>query len=103
MASGGYPVKYQKGYEITGIDEAQKNANTKCENRKYYTSDGRVVESNIDLEIRKAYEGVSKISFKQKRYRYEVIINTKMLWWNWYFVGAFFYIINVILSKWNKY
>jgi len=84
MASGGYPVKYQKGYEITGLDEAQKDSNTvvfhagtKCEDGKYYTSGGRVigvtaVESNLDLAIKKAYEGVSKISFKDMHYRKDI-------------------------------
>lgn len=84
MASGGYPQKYQTGYEITGLDEAQRDANTvvfhagtKCENAKYYTAGGRVlgvtaVESNLDLAIKKAYEGVAKISFKDMHYRRDI-------------------------------
>ncbi|AEV69595.1 phosphoribosylamine--glycine ligase [Acetivibrio clariflavus] len=84
MASGGYPKEYKTGYEITGLDEAQKDKNivvfhagTKFEDGKYYTSGGRVlgvtaVESNLDLAIKKAYEGVSKISFKDMHYRKDI-------------------------------
>lgn len=42
MASGGYPKEYKTGFEITGLDEAQKDANTvvfhagtKCEDGKF--------------------------------------------------------------------
>lgn len=84
MASGGYPKEYKTGYEITGIDEAQKDSNTvvfhagtKCEDGKYLTAGGRVlgvsaVESNLDLAIKKAYEGVAKISFKDMHFRKDI-------------------------------
>lgn len=84
LASGGYPKEYKTGYEITGLDEAQKDANTvvfhagtKCEDGKYLTAGGRVlgvtaVESNLDLAIKKAYEGVAKISFKDKHFRKDI-------------------------------
>ncbi len=84
LASGGYPQKYQTGYEITGLDEAQKDENTvifhagtKCENGKYLTAGGRVlgvtaVESNLDLAIKKAYEGVAKVSFKDMHFRKDI-------------------------------
>ena len=84
MASGGYPKEYKTGYEITGLDEAQKDANTvvfhagtKCEDGKYLTAGGRVlgvtaVESNLDLAIKKAYEGVAKISFKDMHFRKDI-------------------------------
>ena len=84
MASGGYPKEYKSGYEITGLDEAQKDENivvfhagTKCEDGKYFTAGGRVigvtaVESNLDLAIKKAYEGVSKISFKDMHFRKDI-------------------------------
>ncbi|NLD46094.1 MAG: phosphoribosylamine--glycine ligase [Clostridiaceae bacterium] len=84
MASGGYPQKYETGYEITGIDAAQSDsdtvvfhAGTKCENGKYYTQGGRVLgvtalESNLERAIEKAYKGVSKISFKDMHYRKDI-------------------------------
>jgi phosphoribosylamine--glycine ligase len=84
MASGGYPQKYQTGYEISGLDEAQKDVNTiifhagtKYENGKYYTAGGRVlgvtaVEKNLDLAIKKAYEGVAKVNFKDMHFRKDI-------------------------------
>jgi len=84
MASGGYPGEYRTGYEISGIKEAERDSNivvfhggTKRENDKYYTSGGRVlgvtaVESSFDLAIKKAYEGVGKISFKDAHYRKDI-------------------------------
>jgi phosphoribosylamine--glycine ligase len=84
MASGGYPEKYKTGYEITGIEEAERDINTvvfhagtKRENGKYYTAGGRVLgvaslESNLESAIKKAYEGVSKISFEGMHYRKDI-------------------------------
>lgn len=84
MASGGYPEKYNTGYEITGIEEAERDINTvvfhagtKRENGKYYTAGGRVLgvtslESNLEAAIKKAYEGVSKISFEGMYYRKDI-------------------------------
>jgi len=84
MASGGYPEKYNTGYEITGIEEAERDINTvvfhagtKRENGKYYTAGGRVLgvtslESNLEAAIKKAYEGVSKISFEGMHYRKDI-------------------------------
>lgn len=47
MASGGYPKEYEKGFEIFGLDEAEKDNNvvvfhagTKVENDKYITAGG---------------------------------------------------------------
>lgn len=84
MASGGYPEKYQTGYEITGIDKTERDINTvvfhagtKREDGKYYTAGGRVLgvtslESNLESAIKKAYEGVSKISFEGMHYRRDI-------------------------------
>lgn len=84
MASGGYPKEYKTGYEITGLDEAQKDENivvfhagTKYEEGKFLTAGGRVlgvtaVEANLDLAIKKAYEGVAKISFKDMHFRKDI-------------------------------
>lgn len=84
MASGGYPKEYEKGFEIFGLDEAEKDNNvvvfhagTKVENDKYITAGGRVIgvtalEDNLDLAIKKAYEAVEKISFKNAHYRKDI-------------------------------
>ncbi len=84
MASGGYPVSYKKGYEITGIDaaEAMENvtvfhAGTKCENGKILTNGGRVLgvtatAENLDAAIKRAYEAVDKISFTDAHFRHDI-------------------------------
>jgi len=83
-ASGGYPQKYNTGYEITGIKEAEAlggitvfHAGTKKENGKYYTAGGRVlgvtaVEETLDAAIKKAYEGIAKINFEHMHYRRDI-------------------------------
>ncbi|HHV99442.1 MAG TPA: phosphoribosylamine--glycine ligase [Clostridiaceae bacterium] len=84
MASGGYPQKYQTGYEIEGINEAEKeqdiivfHAGTRFENGRYYTAGGRVLgvtamDDTLDGAIKKAYEGVGKINFKDAHYRRDI-------------------------------
>ncbi|HOM02951.1 MAG TPA: phosphoribosylamine--glycine ligase [Acetivibrio sp.] len=84
MASGGYPKEYKTGYEISGIEDAEKDSNivvfhagTKREDGKYYTAGGRVLgvtamESTLDEAIKKAYEGVSKIQFQDMHYRKDI-------------------------------
>lgn len=81
MASGGYPVKYEKGYEISGIDTCGKlvfQAGTKLtEDGKTVTNGGRVLcvydeADTLDEAIDGAYEGVKKISFKDMHYRTDI-------------------------------
>lgn len=83
MASGGYPVKYEKGYEITGIDDAEKagytvfHAGTKLEGSKPVTSGGRVIgvtakSDNLDSAIKEAYRAVDMINFKDAHYRKDI-------------------------------
>ena len=84
MASGGYPKEFEKGFEISGLSEAESDDNvvvfhagTKKENDKYLTAGGRVIgvtalESNLDMAIKKAYEAVEKISFKNAHYRKDI-------------------------------
>lgn len=84
MASGGYPVKYKSGYEITGIDEAEKSNNikvfhagTKKDGEKYLTAGGRVigvtaVSDNLDNAISDAYKAVEKIHFTDAHYRKDI-------------------------------
>lgn len=84
MASGGYPKEYKTGYEISGLADAERDANvvvfhagTKREDGKYYTAGGRVLgvtamESNLDEAINKAYEGVGKIQFQDMHYRKDI-------------------------------
>jgi len=85
LASGGYPVKYATGYEITGIEEVEKidgftvyHAGTKLdENGKFITSGGRVlgvtaVDKDLPSAIKKVYSEIDKISFKDMFYRRDI-------------------------------
>jgi phosphoribosylamine--glycine ligase len=83
-ASGGYPQSYETGYEIAGLEEAESDpgvvvfhAGTKFIDGKYVTSGGRVlgitaVDSTLDRAIKRAYEAVEKISFKNMHYRKDI-------------------------------
>lgn len=83
MASGGYPGDYQTGYEITGIRKAEEagcivfSAGTKLNQGKLVTAGGRVlgvtaIGEDLDKAIKKAYEGVEKINFKDAHYRKDI-------------------------------
>lgn len=81
MASGGYPIEYKKGYEISGLDSVGDltvfHAGTALKGGKIVTSGGRVlgvtaVGKNLDEAIKNAYEGVGKISFKDEFHRSDI-------------------------------
>ncbi|MBO4748009.1 MAG: phosphoribosylamine--glycine ligase, partial [Clostridiales bacterium] len=80
MASGGYPEKYDKGYEITGIKECGHlvfQAGTALKDGKLVTAGGRVLVvyadgATMDEAIDSAYEGVKKISFEKAHYRTDI-------------------------------
>ncbi len=84
MASGGYPKKYQSGYPICGLCEAEKDpaitvfhAGTKFDGTDFLTAGGRVlgvtaVAEDLEAAIKKAYEGVSKVSFQDAHYRKDI-------------------------------
>ncbi len=84
MASGGYPQKYQTGFEIEGLDNLKNekditvfHAGTKFENNKFLTSGGRVlgvtaIGNDREDALRKSYEAVNKISFKDAHYRKDI-------------------------------
>ncbi len=83
-ASGGYPKKYETGYEITGIDAAESrgdvtvfHAGTKELEGKCSTAGGRVLgvtalAENLDKAIKKAYEAVEDIKFTNMHYRKDI-------------------------------
>jgi phosphoribosylamine--glycine ligase len=83
-ASGGYPLKYNTGFEIKGIENAEKvpgvmvfHAGTRYDKGKYYTAGGRVlgitaVGNTFEDAIIKAYESVSKIDFQDIHYRSDI-------------------------------
>ena len=84
LASGGYPVKYTSGYEITGLESLENekditvfHAGTKKEGDKLLTAGGRVlgvtaVAGDLDGAIKRAYEGVEKVTFKDVHYRRDI-------------------------------
>ncbi len=84
MASGGYPVGYQKGFPIEGLDDAAKmadvvvfHAGTSRDEDQVVTSGGRVLGVTARGEtIRqardRAYEAVSRIHFDGAHYRTDI-------------------------------
>jgi phosphoribosylamine--glycine ligase len=82
MVSGGYPETYQKGYPISGMDAVQEgmvfHSGTGTNARgEIVSSGGRVLAitalgTDFRESIRKAYESVSKIQFKDAYYRKDI-------------------------------
>lgn len=84
MASGGYPLAYNKGIEINGLDEMGGvdgaivyHAGTKLEDEKFLTNGGRVLGvtakgDNLDEALEKAYNAVKKINFDGVHYRTDI-------------------------------
>lgn len=79
-ASQGYPVSYEKGYEITIPEDLLENtfvAGAKIDAGKLVTNGGRVlgvtaVESSLDKAITSAYEMVDRIKFDNKYIRHDI-------------------------------
>ena len=83
-ASGGYPQHYEKGYEISGLDEDGQyegitvyHAGTKKVDGKYLTNGGRVLGitakgSDLPQALEKAYASVEHITFKDMHYRHDI-------------------------------
>ena len=81
LASGGYPVAYEKGKEITfnGLDEdiVLCHAGTKMKDGKLVTDGGRVLGvcakgESIEEARQKAYKNVERISFEGMHYRKDI-------------------------------
>ncbi|MBQ5795008.1 MAG: phosphoribosylamine--glycine ligase, partial [Kiritimatiellae bacterium] len=82
VSSGGYPGGYEKDKEITGLEDAGKEAivfhcGTKVEDGRTLTSGGRVlsvtgVGSTLREAVDKAYAAIGKISFDKMFYRKDI-------------------------------
>lgn len=84
MASGGYPVKYEKEKAISGVKEAEKaesiivfQAGTRLEGEKLLTDGGRVLAvtalgNSFRDVIDKAYCGIEKINFEGSQIRTDI-------------------------------
>ncbi len=83
QASGGYPEKYEKGYEIRGIedDHLVYISGAELKKDKLLTSGGRVLTvvgtaDTASVAREEAYEIINKIHFKNQYYRKDIgIIN----------------------------
>lgn len=84
MASGGYPVSYEKGHIISGIENAEAmdnvtvfHAGTKLTDDGFTNVGGRVLgvtatDNDLDLAIKRAYEAVGKITWKDEFHRNDI-------------------------------
>jgi len=84
LASGGYPLAYEKGKPIKGLKETSAlpgiqvfHAGTKFEGGEYLTSGGRVLnvcasEKTLAETMGKIYSAISGISFEGLHYRRDI-------------------------------
>ncbi len=84
LASGGYPKSYEKGKEISGLDDKGQadgvfvyHAGTKLSDGVFTTNGGRVLgvtATGKDLEtaLANAYNGAKKITFDKVHYRNDI-------------------------------
>lgn len=82
-ASGGYPVSYEKGKRITGLDAIAReyatvfHAGTGKSNNDYITNGGRVLGvtclgSTLKESIDRTYQEIGKIHFEDMHYRKDI-------------------------------
>ncbi len=81
LASGGYPVAYEKGKEITGLDQVKDavvfHAGTKKQDGKFLTNGGRVlgvtaVAPTLREAVAKAYAAAGPVSFEKMHFRKDI-------------------------------
>lgn len=84
LASGGYPISYDKGYEITGLELQDTkdmvevfHAGTKKNGHKIVTNGGRVlgitaIGKSIEDARKIAYKAIDEVSFEKKQYRTDI-------------------------------
>ena len=81
MVSGGYPENYEKGLEITGIENVEGSiifhSGTKYDNNRLVTNGGRVLAitsfgNNLKDALTKSYTNVYEIEFENNFYREDI-------------------------------
>ena len=83
LASNGYPGSFQKGFEITGIENAESedllvyHAGTAIKVGKLVTNGGRIlgvcgVSNDLQSAIDKAYKGIESIHFENAYFRKDI-------------------------------
>ncbi len=83
LASGGYPEKYQIGFEIIGMTSIDNDkmkiyqAGTKIENNKLLTNGGRVLclvsaGASLQSSLQNIYQNINNIKFENMHYRTDI-------------------------------
>ncbi len=84
LASGGYPMDYEKGKRIRGLEEAARmpgitvfHAGTKYQDGTHFTNGGRVLnvcaaEKSLEQTMEKIYSAIPVISFEGMHFRRDI-------------------------------
>ena len=81
LASKGYPEKYEKGFEITGLNSVKDSiifqAGTSLAENKTTTNGGRVLsvvsrDKSFQGALKKSYSNIKKINFEGKTFRKDI-------------------------------
>lgn len=84
LVSDGYPLKYEKNKEISGLEDVKDSIifhnGTKLEDGKILTNGGRVLTINakaktLELARKIAYDDCEKIKYENKYYRKDIGLN----------------------------
>ncbi len=82
LASGGYPLHYERGYVISGLDKVPEwaqvfHAGTKRSGKDYVTAGGRVlgitaVGDNLADAVAKSYEAAKPVQWQDMHFRTDI-------------------------------